>query len=83
MTWGEEMIKIPFSYVMSKPYQRESQDEEQLKLNQLVEVHLQTPEDEAEKVLVRLESLFEDEEKEEIEMIMYATPIVSPRMNEV
>jgi hypothetical protein len=30
---------------------------------------------------VKLESLFEDEEKEEIEMIMDATPVVSPRLN--
>ena len=32
---------------------------------------------------MRPESIFEDEEKEEIEMIMDATPIVFPRLNKV
>ena len=54
MKRGEEMIKFPFSTIMNKLYQRESQDEQELKVNQLVEIHLQTPEDEIERVLMKL-----------------------------
>ena len=46
------MIKFPFSYVLSKPYEEEAQDKEERKLNQLAEIHLQTLEDEVEWVLV-------------------------------
>ena len=64
-------------------HQRESQDEEELKLNQLAETHLKTPNDEVERALVRPESLSEDKENEEIEMIIYAAPLVIPRLNKV
>ena len=76
MKWGDEMIKFPFSTMLSKPYEEEAHDNEERELNQLAKIHLQTPKDEVERILVSLGSLYEDEEKEEIEMIMDATPIV-------
>ena len=61
--WGYEMIKFPFYSILSKPYKEEDQDNEEQKLDQLAEIHLQTLENEVERVLVRHESLFEEEEK--------------------
>ena len=83
MKWGDEMMKFPFSSILSKPYEEEVRDNEDQELNQLAKIHLQTPEDEVERVLVSPGSLYEDEEKEGIEMIMDATPIVCPRLNKV
>ena len=82
MKWGDGMIKFPFSSILSKPYEEEAQDKEEQKLNQLGDSSPNTK-DEFERVWVRPESLFEDGEKEEIEMIMDATPIVCSRLNKV
>ena len=64
-------------------YEEEAQDNEERELNQLAEIHLQTPEGEVERALVSTGSLYEDEDKEESKMIMDATPVVCPGLNKV
>ena len=39
MKWGDKMVNLPFSSVLSKPYEEESRDNEEPELNQLAKIH--------------------------------------------
>lgn len=63
-------MEFPFSTILDEHYQKESRDEEDKEITQLVEIHLLTPEDQTEKTLVKSELGIKSEEKEEIENLL-------------